>query len=51
LAIENPTFFAIEKSGENVVPNKVQIKIGDYLIAEQNMVAKDYNEKMVKKYI
>ena len=42
---------AIGKSGENIVPNKVQIKLGDYLVAEQNMVAKGYNEKMIKKYM
>ena len=36
---------AIGKSGENIIPNKIQIKIGDYLIAEQSSkAAKDYNE-------
>ena len=42
---------AIGKSGESIIPNKVQIKIGDYLIAEQSRVAKDYNESDVKKYM
>ena len=55
IAGEDPNWgrivMAIGKSGENIVPNKVQIKIGDYLVAEQNMVAKDYNEKMIKKYM
>ena len=55
IAGEDPNWgrivMAIGKSGENIVPNKVQIKIGDYLVAEQNMVAKGYNEKMVKKYM
>ena len=55
IAGEDPNWgrivMAIGKSGENIVPNKVQIKIGDYLVAEQSMVAKDYNEKMIKKYM
>ena len=55
IAGEDPNWgrivMAIGKSGENIVPNKVQIKIGDYLVAEQNMVAKGYNEKMLKKYM
>ena len=46
IAGEDPNWgrivMAIGKSGENIVPHKVQIKIGDYLVAEQNMVAKDY---------
>jgi len=42
---------AIGKSGENIVTNKMQIKIGDYLIVDQNKVAKDYNEKDVKNYM
>ena len=55
IAGEDPNWgrivMAIGKSGENIVPNKVQINIGDYLVAEQNMVAKGYNEKMIKKYM
>ena len=55
IAGEDPNWgrivMAIGKSGENIIPNKVQIKIGDYLVAEQNMVAKGYNEKMIKKYM
>jgi len=42
---------AIGKSGENIVPNKVQIKFGDYLVCEQSRVAKDYKEKDVKEYM
>jgi len=41
----------IGKSGENIVPNKVQIKIGDYLVAEQSRKAKDYKESIVKEYM
>ena len=42
---------AVGKSGENIITNKVQIKIGDYLVAEQSKEAKDYNEKDVKEYM
>tara|TARA_B100001123_G_scaffold435601_1_gene564435 strand:- start:36 stop:1340 length:1305 start_codon:yes stop_codon:yes gene_type:complete len=55
IAGEDPNWgrivMAIGKSGENVVVNKIQIKIGDYLIVEQNKAAKDYNEKDVKQYM
>jgi glutamate N-acetyltransferase/amino-acid N-acetyltransferase len=42
---------AVGKSGENIIVNKVQIKIGDYLVAEQSKEAKDYNERDVKEYM
>ena len=42
---------AIGKSGENVFPSKIQIKFGNYLVAEQGRVAKDYNEKDLKEYM
>jgi len=42
---------AIGKSGENIIPNKIQIKFGDYLVAEQSKVAKDYDESEVKEYM
>ena len=42
---------AVGKSGENIIANKVQIKIGDYLVAEQSKEAKDYNERDVKEYM
>ena len=55
IAGEDPNWgrivMAIGKSGENITPNKVQIKIGDYLVAEQSKVAKDYKEKEVKEYM
>ena len=41
----------IGKSGENIVANKIQVKIGDFLVAEQNKVAQAYNEKDVKEYM
>jgi len=41
----------IGKSGENISPNKVQIKIGNYLVAEQSKMAKDYKESDVEEYM
>ena len=55
IAGEDPNWgrivMAIGKSGENIISNKIQIKIGDHLIVEQNKAAKDYNEKQVKEYM
>ena len=42
---------AIGKSGENIISNKIKIKIGNFLVAEQNASAKGYNEKEVKEYM
>ena len=42
---------AIGKSGENVHATKIQIKFGNYLVAEQGKIAKDYNEKNLKEYM
>ena len=41
----------IGKSGENISPNKVQIKVGKYLVAEESNVAKDYKESDLKEYM
>jgi len=55
IAGEDPNWgrivMAVGKSGENIVANKMQIKIGDYLVAEQGKVAKDYNESKMKEYM
>jgi len=42
---------ACGKSGENITANKIQIKIGNYLVAEGGKVVKDYKEKEVKEYM
>ena len=42
---------AIGKSGESITQNKIEIKIGNFLIAEQNRLAKDYKEEDVKEYM
>jgi glutamate N-acetyltransferase / amino-acid N-acetyltransferase len=55
IAGEDPNWgrivMACGKSGENIVANKMQIKIGNYLVVDQNKAAKDYNEKDVKDYM
>jgi glutamate N-acetyltransferase/amino-acid N-acetyltransferase len=55
IAGEDPNWgrivMAIGKSGENIISNKIQIKIGNYLVVEQNKVAKDYKEDEVKQYM
>ncbi len=42
---------AVGKSGENIVANKMQITIGNHLVAEQGKVSKNYNEKDLKEYM
>ena len=55
IAGEDPNWgriaMAIGKSGENVIQNKIQIKIGDYLVAEQSKRVKNYSESDIKKYM
>ena len=42
---------AIGKSKENIIANKIEIKFGNHLVAEQSRTAKDYNESDVKEYM
>ena len=55
IAGEDPNWgriiMACGKSGENIIANKIQLKIGDYLVVDQSKVAKDYKESDVKKYM
>ena len=55
IAGEDPNWgriiMAIGKSGENIVANKIQLKIGNYLVAEQGKVEKNYVESEVKEYM
>ena len=52
IAGEDPNWgrivMAIGKSGENIVANKIEIKIGDQLVAEQGKAAKNYDENDMK---
>jgi len=55
IAGEDPNWgriaMAAGKSGENIVAHKMQIKIGNHLVAEQGRIAKDYNERDMKTYM
>ena len=55
IAGEDPNWgriiMACGKSGENIIANKIQLKIGNYLVAEQGKVEKNYIEKNVKEYM
>jgi len=55
IAGEDPNWgriiMAIGKSGENVHASKIQIKFGNYLVTDQGKIAKEYNEKDLKKYM
>ena len=55
IAGEDPNWgriiMACGKSGESIVANKIQLKIGDYLVVEQSKAAKDYKESDVKQYM
>lgn len=42
---------AVGKSGENIVASKIQITIGNHLIAEQGKVVKNYVESDMKEYM
>ena len=55
MAGEDPNWgrivMAIGKSKENIIPSKLQIKIGNFLVAEQSKMSKDYNENDIKEYM
>jgi len=55
IAGEDPNWgriiMACGKSRENIIANKIQLKIGDYLVVEQSNTAKDYKESDVKQYM
>ena len=55
IAGEDPNWgriiMACGKSGENIIPNKIQLKIGDYLVVEEGRTPKDYKESEVKEYM
>jgi len=42
---------ACGKSGEDINANKIELKIGKYLVAEKGKVAKDYKEQELKEYM
>jgi len=42
---------ACGKAKENIIPNKIQLKMGDHLIVDQGKATKEYDESVVKKYM
>ena len=55
MAGEDPNWgrivMGIGKSGENITPEKIEIKIGDFKVAEKGKVSEEYNEKKIKEYM
>ena len=55
IAGEDPNWgriaMAVGKSGENISQNKLEIKIGNYLVAEQSKASKNYDEANIKEYM
>jgi len=55
IAGEDPNWgriiMAVGKSRENIVANKIQIKVGDHLVAEQSKIVNDYKESDMKEYM
>jgi len=55
IAGEDPNWgrivMAVGKTGENITANKLQIKIGNYLVVDQNKRAPDYDEQQIKEYM
>ena len=41
----------IGKSGEKIIPEKIEIKFGDLKVAEKGKISEEYNEKKLKEYI
>jgi len=55
IAGEDPNWgrivMAVGKSGENIISNKLQVKIGNHIVAEQSAVSKSYKESDLKEYM
>ena len=55
IAGEDPNWgrvlMAAGKSGENINVNKINLKIGNYIIFSSGIINKNYNEENVKKYM
>ena len=55
MAAEDPNWgrivMGIGKSGEKVSPEKIEIKIGDFKVAEKGKIAEEIDEKKIKEYM
>ena len=55
MAAEDPNWgrivMGIGKSGEKISPEKIEIKIGDFKVAEKGRIAEGIDEKKIKEYM
>jgi len=55
MAGEDPNWgriiMGIGKSGEKIVPEKIEIKIGEFKVAEKGKISEEYNEEKLKEYM
>ena len=55
MAGEDPNWgriiMGIGKSGEKIIPGKIEIKFGDLKVAEKGKISDDYDEKKLKEYM
>jgi glutamate N-acetyltransferase/amino-acid N-acetyltransferase len=55
MAGEDPNWgriiMGIGKSGEKIVPEKIEIKMGEFKVAEKGKISEGYNEKKLKEYM
>ena len=55
IAAEDPNWgrivMGIGKSGENISPEKIEIKIGEFKVAEKGRMAENIDEKKIKEYM
>jgi glutamate N-acetyltransferase/amino-acid N-acetyltransferase len=55
IAGEDPNWgrilMGVGKSGEEVDPKKIIIKLGDFVVAEKGKISESYNEKKLKEYM
>ena len=41
----------IGKSGEEIIPEKIEIKIGEFKVAEKGRISEEYDEQKIKEYM
>jgi glutamate N-acetyltransferase/amino-acid N-acetyltransferase len=55
MAGEDPNWgriiMGIGKSGEKIIPEKIEIKIGEFKVAEKGKISDEYNEEKIKEYM
>jgi len=55
MAGEDPNWgriiMGIGKGGEKIIPEKIEIKIGEFKVAEKGKISEEYNEQKIKEYM